>query len=114
MFSYPEAAIFEFKKQLGDLLYKAIPQRFRKVLEIRQRKNPDILSTNDVRLLERNQNIKVLFAIREDRYSQLHQLKDYLPDIMHHRYLLAPINRVQASKAIEIPASKIGNYKSDS
>ncbi|MEM7542410.1 MAG: hypothetical protein AAF384_12635, partial [Pseudomonadota bacterium] len=51
-------------------------------------------------------------AIREDRYSQLHQLTDYLPDIVQNRYLLSPITRDQAKEAIEAPAKAKGNFNS--
>jgi len=114
VFSYPEEEIFLFKKQLADLLYSDIPLNFRKVLEVKQRKQADLLTREEMDLLAEPLNIKVLFAIRDDRLSLVKQLSDYLPDILRIMYELKPLNREQAVRAIELPAQSSGSFVSPS
>ncbi len=113
LFGYPEAEIFTFKKQMADLLYSVVPKTFRLVLEKKQKTQPDLLRPAEKLALNQSQQIKVLMAIREDRYSQMNQLTDYLPDAMHHRYALRPLNREQATAAIVQPAQQAGDYSSE-
>lgn len=110
LFTHPEENIFTFKKQLADLLYRTVPQYFRSVLEIRQRENPFVLSAEEMIQLFHPLNIKVIYAIREDRYSELNRLSDYLPDLLHFRYHLGPLTRAQAVEAIVKPAQMEGNF----
>jgi hypothetical protein len=112
IFGYPEEDIFLFKKQMADLLYSAVPQNFRKVMQIKEKKNPDLLNENEKLRLNKSLNIKVLMAIREDRYSQMNLLTDYLPDSMHNRYALAPLDKSQARQTITEPAQKEGDFVS--
>jgi len=112
IFSYPEDDIFLFKKQLADLLYSDIPLNFRKVLEVKLRKQPDLLTPQELDLLSTPLNIKVLFAIRDDRLSLVKQLSDYLPDILRILYELKPLTREQAVRAIDLPAKSVGNFAS--
>jgi hypothetical protein len=103
LFTYPEEQIFTFKKQMADLLYSTVPQHFRKVLQIKQKKTPDLLSENELKQLHQPLRVKVLMGIREDRYSLLNQLTDYLPDVMQTRYALTALDKEQAQEAIEKP-----------
>jgi len=112
IFSYPEEQIFSFKKQMSDLFYSNIPQNFRKVLQIKQKKTPDLLSESEILALNQKLNVKSLMSIREDRYSQMNLLVDYLPDSMHNRYALAPLDKEQARQAIVEPAQKDGDFLS--
>ncbi len=111
LFSHPEASIFAFKKQLAGLLYRAVPLHFKSVLEIRQRQNQGLLSRAEFELLHQEMEIRVVYAIREDRYSELNRLADYLPDLQHHKYQLGPLSRVQAEEAVVRPALLEGNYQ---
>jgi len=113
VFSYPEDQIFTFKKQMADVFYSSVPQNFRKVLQIKQKKEPDLLSESELILLNQNISVKSLMSIREDRYSQMNLLADYLPDAMHNRYALAPLDREQARQAIIQPASMEGDFASE-
>ncbi len=111
LFSHPEASIFAFKKQLAGLLYRAVPPHFKSVLEIRQRQNQALLSRGEFELLHREMEIRVVYAIREDRYSELNRLADYLPDLQHHKYQLGPLSRAQAEEAVVRPALLEGGYQ---
>lgn len=104
LFSHPKEAVFAFKKQLADLLYRVVPKHFRAVLEIKQRTQPELLSEDELRLLNSKMDVHVLYAIREDRYSYMNRLADYLPDLMHTRFQLAPLTRAKAEAAITRPA----------
>ena len=112
LFSYPEEEIFAFKKQMADLLYSTVPQHFRKVLQIKQKKNPDLLTEKEIKQLHQPLRVKVLMGIREDRYSLLNQLTDYLPDVMQTRYSLSALDKEQAKEAIEKPAKMQGDFAS--
>lgn len=114
IFSHPYEAIFAFKKQMSDLLYRVVPQHFKSVLEIRRRENPDVLSQDEWEQLFQPMDIKVLYAIREDKYSELNRLADYLPDLLHYRYQLGPLSRAQAQEAIVRPAELRGDFFSAS
>ncbi len=108
LFTYPEEQLFTFKKQMADLLYSNIPQSFRKVLQKKQKDQPDLLSETELLLLNQPLQVKTLMSIREDRYSEMNKLADYLPDALHHRYSLAPLDREQATAAIITPARQAG------
>lgn len=108
LFTYPEDDLLRFKRQMGDLLYRVLPPHFRKALTLKQNKNPEILGEDELRRLNQAQNIQCLLAIREDRYSLLNQLTDYLPEVLHTRYALEPLGREQAEQAIVEPAARPG------
>ncbi|WP_339715840.1 leucine-rich repeat domain-containing protein [uncultured Kriegella sp.] len=53
--------------------------------------------------------LKILFAIRSDRMSELHQLRKEIPGILQNRYELKPLHAAQSGEAIEKPAALVGN-----
>lgn len=112
LFSYPEADVFPFKKQLAELLRQSTPQHFRKVLEVKQRKEPDLLNPAELEALELPLRVKVLFAIRSDRMSLLERLRDYLPDVLRSTIELRALTREQAHEAITRPAGAEGDFLS--
>jgi hypothetical protein len=105
LFTYPKESIFDFKKQMADLLYRVVPKHFRAILEIRQASDPNFLDEHALQQLNQGMYLHVLYAIREDKYSSLNRLSDYLPDILHTRFQLGPLNRANAEAAITLPAS---------
>lgn len=111
LFSHPPEAVFAFKKHLARVLYAIVPQYFKTVLEHRQRENEDVLSGEELIRLYMKPEVKVLYAIREDRYSELNGLADYLPDILHRRYELRPLDREKAQEAIERPGLLTGDFQ---
>jgi len=106
LFSYSEADIYTFKKQLADVLYARIPQYFRKVLAHKKRKNPNLISDSEWQALHTEMTVKVVMAIREDRYSQMHQIGDFLPDALHNHFEISALDKNQAREAIILPAQK--------
>lgn len=111
LFSHPEESVFEFKQQMADVLYRVVPLRFRAVLDIKQREDPDILSKAELNRLLLPVDVRVLYAIREDRYSELNGLLDFLPDILQNRYQLTPLGLDEAKDAIVKPAGKKGDFE---
>ncbi len=109
LFSYPDEFIFTFKKQMADLLYSVIPQNYRKILTIKEEKEGLVLTEVEKKLLYSPLKIKILISIREDRYSLLNQLTDFLPNITQNYYSLAPLTKEEAKRAIENPASRISD-----
>lgn len=101
-FTYPIVQQEAFKTQLAELLYTEMPQSVRAVareMEPAQRL-----------FLSRPLQVNVLFAIRDDRMSQLHDLKDRLPAVLDKCYPLKSLSIEQAKRAIEEPAKKQGDF----
>lgn len=113
IFTYPKAEIIQFKTELADALYKEMPDDVWERYE-------GLIATNDLNLsdevldkLEENIPVKLLFSLREDKYSLLNQITDALPDTGQHRYTLKALNIHQAKEAILKPAQQKGHFFSD-
>lgn len=103
-FTYPLEQQESFKIELSELLYTEVPQTVREIAPNLEKVNRLFLS----KLLE----VKVLFIIRDDRMSQLNNLKDRLPTILHKPFELKGLSETQAQEAIQNPAKKQGDYVS--
>lgn len=95
--TYPSEQREAFKKQLAELLFTRIPQTVRD--------RADELPDAQQDLLARPNEVKALFAIREDRLGVLDGLADKLPAILHKRYHLQGLDDAQATAAITLPAA---------
>jgi|GEM_PF-1207162 len=95
--TYPAEQREAFKKQLAELLFTRIPQTVRD--------RADELPDAQQDLLARPNEVKALFAIREDRLGVLDGLADKLPAILHKRYHLQGLDDAQATAAITLPAA---------
>lgn len=111
LFSHPPEDIFHFKKQLGELMYRVVPEYFRTTLEYRMKSNPNLLTAAQLRELNTPMNVKVIYLIREDKYSQLNWLKDQLPDICAHTFEIKAMGKQQAREAVIFPARMSGEFK---
>ncbi len=101
LFTYPAEQILQFKQQLAEALYNAVPEEFATELEA----DPGALNFEQEVLFYTPFELKVVFAIRSDRMSQLNTLKDYLPNLLQHAYELRALNQTQATEAIVRPAA---------
>ena len=110
LFTYPEEAVQQFGRQLAELLQTTVPQRVRKMAELFQRAQPDLLSDAEEALLESRLDIRIICAIRSDRMSMLDRLKTNLPHILAQRFELQALSPAEAADAIEQPAQKAGDY----
>lgn len=104
LFTYPDAAIQEFKESLAELMRAGLPKRIEENI-----KNL-ALSDDDLDTLYETADIKVLFAIRSDRMHLLDKLSDVLPDILRHCYELKALIEDDAKEAMTIPASLTGDF----
>lgn len=98
LFTYPNAAVQEFKAQLGELLRAGLPQR------IETRLSGLKISEDELDLLYEPADVKALFVIRSDRMHLLDQLSDLLPGILQHCYELKALRPSDARDAIMLPA----------
>lgn len=97
LFTYPPDQITAFKQQLAGLLYADIPEQIEQF--------ESALPPEEAAWLNRKPDVRALFSIRADRLSELDQLKDALPAILHKRYELRALTREQAREALEKPAA---------
>ena len=104
LFTYPQPAIDEFKKQLSRLLYIKAPQELRDFINEKRKADPHFISKEEVNLIFAAMDIRMLFAIRSDKLSLLNGLTDFFPTILKNCYELKPLNRNQAKQAIVYPA----------
>lgn len=100
LFTYPDKEVEDFHSQLAEVLNSEIPQQYRDAIEA----NPELLDPDELQLLYRPLDIKVVIVIRSDRLSQLDRLSGKLPAILNKRYQLTALSRQQAEDAILNPA----------
>ncbi|OQZ00166.1 MAG: hypothetical protein B6D35_07610 [Candidatus Brocadia sp. UTAMX2] len=112
LFTYPDTSITLFAKELSSLLNVRAPQYIRNTVKERLKAGDDFISREEMALLYKPLNIKVVISIRSDRMSLLNLLKDYLPDILKKTYELKPLEITQAKDAILLPATKEGSFAS--
>ncbi len=112
LFTYPDTSIALFAKELSSLLNVRAPQYIRNTVKERLKAGDNFISREEMALLYKPLNIKVVISIRSDRMSFLNLLKDYLPDILKKTYELKPLDINQAKDAILLPAGKEGSLAS--
>jgi hypothetical protein len=115
LFTYTDFQIFEFTKQLSDLLYTGVPPDIRLRVTEESKKNPDSVTPENIRLLEIPMEIKVIFLISSDRINMLYKLLDGIPTIFNSRFELLPLSEEDAKEAIQLPAkldNTSGNFRS--
>lgn len=98
-FSYPVEQQEAFQREIADVLYTAMPQSVVDAYENDTFERQSYLATP--------MDVRALFAIRADRLSLLHSLKNHLPAILYARYELKGLKPEQAREAIEKPAAEI-------
>ena len=106
--------IFEFAEQISYLLNWHIPHSIISEYELAIKQNPALET-----VLEPFQNdifkpleIKALFSIREDRFSNLKIMETNFPSVLDNCYELAPLDEKQARQVISLPPQLEGNFES--
>ena len=112
LFTYPAEAIHDFARQLSELLYTTIPDPYRRGLEKILKESPDSVAASELQRLHQPFDLRVIMAIRSDRYSLLDRLKPFLPNLLDSTYELQPLNRRQAEDAILNPAYERNGFMS--
>lgn len=116
LFTYPDARVEEFGKQLGELYHQVTPDSVRKGLERRQiieaereteqgRKLPSPKVAQLLARIDEPLDVKILISMRSDKLHYLERLKAYLPEMLLNSYELRSFDHEQAKKAIVRPAS---------
>lgn len=114
LFTYPEARVDEFARQLEDLYQEVVPESVARGLE-RKRiidaelpaselpapsgKVAQLLETIDDKL-----DMKILISMRSDKLHYLERFKPFLPEMMLNSFELRSFNADQAKRAIVEPA----------
>ncbi len=119
LFSYPEARVEEFARQLSELYHQIVPETVRKgldrkqiidaALDPRERRLPHPKAAQLLARIEEPLDVKILVSMRSDKLHYLERLKDYLPEMLLNSYELRSFNADQAKKAIAQPASLPGD-----
>jgi len=104
LFSYPEEGMRIFAKELSELFFVSVPQQLRNIITAKLQSDENDLSDNELERLYNPVSIKILFAIRSDKLSLLHNLTTFFPAVLQNCYELKPLNRKQAREAIVAPA----------
>lgn len=118
LFTYPEARVEEFARQLGEIYHQIVPESVRKGMERKQiieaelnplqRLLPDPKIAQLMARIEEPLDAKILVSMRSDKLHYLERLKDHLPEMLLNSYELRSFNTDQAKKAIVKPASLAG------
>lgn len=109
LFTYNRSEQLDFRRQLAEALYTALPQRYWDILSLYDAKNSP-LTLQDRQRLQTPLRVHVLMAIREDRIHLLGSLADYLPMISNHWFELEHLTEKEAKQAIIAPANSSGDF----
>lgn len=113
LFTYPVAAIEAFAQQLSELLYSTIPDAYRNGLEVALQDKSQEIAAADLQRLHQPFRLRIIMAIRSDRYSLLDRLKPYLPTLLDSTYELEALSWRQAEDAILNPAYERNGFISN-
>lgn len=118
LFTYPEARVEEFARQLGELYHQITPESVRKGMERKQiieaevdpreKRLPSPKVAQLMARIEEPLDAKILISMRSDKLHYLERLKAYLPEMLLNSYELRSFDTAQAKKAIVQPASMDG------
>ncbi|MEM7371140.1 MAG: OmpA family protein [Bacteroidota bacterium] len=116
LFTYPEKEVDTFGRQLADLYNARIPAEVKKTMRREMVVNEEMKAAMEKEGMKDIMNaavpVKILIAIRSDRFNLLDRFSDYLPEMMMHSLILEPFSREQAREAIEEPAVIEGDFSS--
>lgn len=116
LFTYPQEEVEAFGHDLADLVNKVVPSEFRKVLRREEVVNPELKAKLDEggfrEWLNSEIDVKILIAIRSDKFNLLDRLSTYIPSILINSRILEALNREQAEEAIHEPAIMKGEFES--
>ena len=116
LFTYPQKEVEAFGHELADLYNRRVPSEFRKLIRRERLVNEPLeklLSEPGMsEWIESPVEVKILIAIRSDKFNLLDHLSDYLPEILLNSRILEPLTRKQAKEAIEKPARMDGEFES--
>lgn len=116
LFTYPQKQYMEFGKELASLFNRRMPKEFRKLLRHEKIGNPDFeQKLKDEKLedwIDQPVELKILIAIRTDKFNLLDKFSAFLPEVLVNAQLLEPFTKNQAKMAIQNPAKIEGKFDS--
>ncbi|MEL6853411.1 MAG: OmpA family protein, partial [Bacteroidota bacterium] len=99
---------------LADLYNHRVPSEIRKLLRREKVVNKVLQNALEesglADWLDSPLDVKILVAIRSDKFNELDRLTPYLPEIMLNSRILNPLSRDQAADAIRMPAEMEGDF----
>ena len=105
LFNHSAGVQNQWASQLADLIEGRLPKDSVEILQQIPRKERTAAQLKWFKAPA----IKIIFAIRSDRMSELHQLRREIPGILQNRYEIKPLHSAQSGEAIEKPAALVGN-----
>ncbi len=109
-FYYPPNVRAEAISEIADSIETKIPLSLKEKID----KNDDLVESKKIELLDQLEKlsiekaakpmVKLVFAIRSDRLSQLDEVSKKIPGIFSNRYQLKPLKKARAEQAIALPA----------
>lgn len=116
LFSYPQEEYMKFGQELASLFNRRMPPEFRKLLRHEKIGNPEFEKRlADEKLeewIDQPVELKILIAIRTDKFNLLDKFSSFLPEILLNAQLLEPFTKTQAKLAIQNPAKIEGSFDS--
>jgi len=118
LFTYPEARVEEFARQLGELYHQVMPESVRRGLDRKkiieadlspqERLMPKPKVAQLLARIEEPLDVKILISMRSDKLFFLERLDAYIPEMKLNSYELRSFDAQQAKKAIVQPAALSG------
>lgn len=106
LFTYSDKDILNFKSELAEALYTAVPERYWDVLPDRSGQ----IEQEELDALQHFPKVRVLIVIRSDRLHLLDKLSDFIPLILRNCQELGPLDLIHARNAIVAPALMEGDF----
>ncbi|MCC5946192.1 MAG: hypothetical protein JJT94_14775 [Bernardetiaceae bacterium] len=113
LFSYQEQDIIHFKNGIAEMISENIPIRLQEPINAAldaDEENED--ENEDLELLFMPADIKIVFAIRSDKFSLLGRIADKIPTLLRNQYELQALDKKGAKDAILKPANAEGDFYS--
>lgn len=112
LFNYSPDQVKDFAYELAILLNPNLIPSVRSLFKQKTATSKDYFTKEEANLLLEPLHLKVVFSLRSDRISLLHQLKESIPAVFKKTYELLPLNVEQAREALLEPAGKEGDFAS--
>ncbi len=98
LYSNPEGRQ-EFITQVADIINGTVPSTLEKILLTLHAGDPALV------YLEKPPRVKIIFSIRSDMLSYMHELSDFIPGILRNRFELKGLSIKGATDAMVLPAA---------
>ncbi len=104
IFTHSPEVVNEIGLQLSELYLQIVPNDFKKALNREMLINKKLSEHKYFQYLENPIKIKIILAIRSDKFSLLDRITKYIPDLLTNCYELRSLSRQDAVESIVKPA----------